>query len=163
MLTTDEQLDQALAKIKTLEDDAQASAALLSEASTNSERQALQITELQAQCERLNADLVAARKNISALDQKKTNLEKRVTEVSARNADLETKEQDVERRASLRLAELAAATGTQTPAAVSPQGDQQADDLVARFKAITDPKEQTTFWRNLTPQQQAQILAATAS
>ena len=161
MLTVDEQLDQALAKIKSLEADAQASAGLLSEAGSNAERLNLQITELQTQCERLNAEVLAAKQNATTLGQEKGDLEKRVAELTIRNTELAAKEQDIERRASLRLAELAAATGTQEPAAVTPQGDQQADDLVTRFKAIDDPKEQTTFWRSLTPQQQAQILTAT--
>ncbi len=61
MLTVDEQLDQALAKVKSLEADAQAGANLLSEAATKTETLTAQITELQAQCERLDADLLAAR------------------------------------------------------------------------------------------------------
>ena len=35
---------------------------------------------------------------------------------------------------------------------------QDADELVARFKAITDPKQQTAFWRSLTPEQRTLVL-----
>jgi hypothetical protein len=45
------------------------------------------------------------------------------------------------------------------PARVTPAGDTtQAADLHSRFAAITDPSEQTVFWRKLTPDQQALIL-----
>ncbi len=163
MLTVDEQLDQALAKVTSLEADAQASVNLLSEAAANNERLTTQIAELQAQCERLDADLATARQSIGSLSAEKAEIETRFNGLTARNAELEAKEQDIERRASLRLAEHAAATGTPIAAPVRPRGDRQADDLVARFKAISDPKEQTIFWRSLTPQQQAQILAATTT
>lgn len=163
MLTVDEQLDQALAKVKSLEADAQASANLLSEAAANNERLSTQIAELQAQCERLDADLATARQSIGSLTTENGEIETRLNGLIARNAELEAKEQDIERRSAMRLAEHAAATGTPIAAPVTPKGDRQADDLVARFKAISDPKEQTIFWRSLTPQQQAQILAATTN
>ena len=54
---------------------------------------------------------------------------------------------------------MVASTGTTAPARVTPAGDQsQAADLHAQFAAITDPAEQTAFWRKLTPEQQALIL-----
>ena len=166
MLTVDEQLDQALAKVKTLEAaalaDSQASASLLSEAAATSERLTVQVTELKAQCERVSADLAVAKETAASTATAKAELEKRLGELAARNTQLEAKEQDIERRASLRLAEHAAATGTPTAAPITPKGDKQSEDLVARFKAITDPKEQTIFWRALTPQEQAQILSATS-
>ena len=74
MLTVDEQLDQALAKVKSLEADAQAGANLLAEAATKSETLTVQITELQAQCERLDADLLAARQSIESLRKKRAKL-----------------------------------------------------------------------------------------
>ena len=86
-----------------------------------------------------------------------------------RNKDLESqltelrsREQDLEKRASLRAAQIAAEMGSPVPAKITPKGDAQTEDLVARFKAIADPAEQTHFWRGLTPQQQAAILSAQA-
>ena len=196
MLTIDEQLDQALAKVKALEADAQAGATLLTEAAASNTRLAAKVaelqsqkerldaelgtvrqaldtanagkdtlasekTELQAQHERLDADLLTARQTIATLSKEKSDLETRLHQILARNTALEAAENDLEKRAARRAAEIVAATGTQAPAPVTPKGDRCADDLAARFKAITNPAEQTAFWRSLTPAQQAQILAAT--
>ena len=163
MLTIDEQLDQALARIRQFESDTQASASLLAEASANSERLTAQVTELNAERERLAADLTAARTSLDSLTKSKTEAETRLAELTARNQTLEAAEQDIEKRASKRADEIVASTGTTTPAAVTPKGDKQTEDLVARFKAISDPKAQTTFWRSLTPQQQALILTSSAT
>ena len=47
------------------------------------------------------------------------------------------------------------------PAAKAPAADgTPADDLAARFAAITDPRAQTAFWRSLTAQQRAAISQA---
>ena len=162
MLTTDEQLDQALARIRQLETDAQASASLLTEATANTERLTTQVTELTADRERLAADLATARASIDSLTQSQTEASTRIAEITARNQTLETAEQDIEQRASKRAAEIVASTGTTAPVPVTAKGDKQTEDLVARFKAISDPKSQTTFWRSLTPQQQALILSSAA-
>ncbi|XHR30405.1 MAG: hypothetical protein ACFUZC_07550 [Chthoniobacteraceae bacterium] len=161
MLTIDEQLDQALARVRQLEADAQSSASLLAEATGNTEQLTAQVTELNAERERLAADLAAARASINSLTKSKSEADTRIAEVTARNQTLEAAEQDIEQRASKRAAEIVASTGTTTPVAVTAKGDKQTEDLVARFKAISDPKAQTTFWRSLTPQQQALILSAT--
>jgi septal ring factor EnvC (AmiA/AmiB activator) len=158
MLTIDEQLDQAQARVKALEGDVQAGANLLAEAATKSETLTVQVTELQARNERLDADLLTARQSIESLSKLKGESETRLGELVARNKDLESREQDIEARASKRAAEIVASTGSRAPAPVTPKGDHQTDDLVARFKAITNPKDQTIFWRSLTAQQQALIL-----
>ena len=158
MLTVDEQLDQALTRIAQFETDARAGTTLLSEASTKIDGLTMQATEHQAERERFAADLLTARQSIESLGLQKGEAETRLGELVARNQELEAAEKDLEKRASKRAAEIVAATGTTAPAAVTPKGDRQADDLLARFKAIDDPKAQTTFWRSLTAQQQALIL-----
>ena len=158
MLTIDEQLDQALARIRQFESDTQANATNLTEAAANAERLTIQVTELNAERERLAADLASARTSIDSLGQSKTESETRLAELIARNQTLEAAEQDIERRASKRAAEIVASTGTTAPVPVTAKGDKQTEDLVARFRAISDPKAQTTFWRSLTAQQQALIL-----
>ena len=158
MLTIDEQLDQALARIKQFETDAHASTNLLAEASAKIDGLTAQVTELNAERERLAADLQTARASLDSIGKTKAEADTRIAELAARNQTLEAAEKDIEQRASKRAAEIVAATGTSTPAPVTPKGDRQTEDLVARFKAITDPKAQTTFWRSLTAQQQALIL-----
>ena len=158
MLTVDEQLDQALALIKHLEADARAGASLLSEASNKIDALSAQLTELGAERERLAADLTTARQSIESLGTQKGEVETRLAQMTARNQELETAEKDIEKRASKRAAEIVASTGTSAPAPVTPKGDRQSEDLIARFKAITDPKAQTLFWRSLTPEQQSLIL-----
>ena len=155
MQTIDQQLDAAQARVKALEADVQAGANLLAEAAKKTETLTVQITELQARNERLDADLLAARQSIESLTKQKGDAETRLGELGVRNKDLESREQDIETRASKRAAEIVASTGTHAPAPVTPKGDHQSEDLVARFKAITDPKQQTIFWRSLTAQQQA--------
>jgi chromosome segregation ATPase len=144
MKTVDEQLEEALAKAATLEADAKAGAALLTEASAQIDTLKVQVTELNADRERLAADLTTARQSIESL--------------SMRAKELEAKEQDLEKRASLRAAQIVASTGTQAPAKVTPQAENEMATLIEQFKAITDPAEQTAFWRKLTPQQKAAIL-----
>jgi len=144
--TVEEQLQEALARIQKLEGDAQASTGLLAEAGKAAEASKAQIEALGKERDQHAADLGTARKTIESL--------------TARNAELEAAEKDIEKRAAKRSVETVAATGTQAPAKVSPAGDRQTTDIVAQFKAITDPKEQTLFWRNLTPQQRALILAS---
>ena len=136
-----------------------------------------QITLLQADAESLQATVTTQAGQITILtgerDQARANLDisrselttaqESVRTLTARNTELEAAEKDVESRASRRAAEIVAATGTQAPARVTPQGEPKvADDLYERFKAITDPREQTTFWRSLSAQQQALILSKQA-
>ena len=84
MLTIDEQLDQAQKRVKALEADAQAGANLLTEASAKTETLTLQVTELQARNERLDADLLTARQSIESLTKQKGDAEARLGELVAR-------------------------------------------------------------------------------
>jgi DNA repair exonuclease SbcCD ATPase subunit len=150
MLTVDEQLEQALARVKALESDAEARDLLLSEAQEQVITLQGQLTEANADRERLQADLDALKP-----------LEDQVKTLTERNAALEAKEQDLEKRASARAAEIVASTGSTEPAPVTPKGDlQSVDKLVEQFRAISEPQEQTLFWQSLTPQQQSAIMKA---
>ena len=105
----EEQLQDALARVQKLEADAQADAHLLTEASTNAESFKTQLDARVAEHEQLNADLTTARKSIES--------------ITTRNLELESKEQDLEKRAALRAAQIVASTGTQVPAKITPAGD----------------------------------------
>ena len=144
-------LADAEARAAKLAEDAAARDTLLAEAneqigghSAKAEALAAELSAASAEREQLANDLATARQTIESISKQK--------------ADLEGAEQDLEKRAALRAAQIVAETGTPQPAAITPKGD-AADDILSRFQAIDDPAEQTAFWRTLSPQQRASILA----
>lgn len=94
-----------------------------------------------------------------ALTGERDGLSAKLKEAEGRISSLEAAEHDLNKRASAMAARIIAETGTPQPAAITPKGDQTPDDIVARFKAVTDPTEQTAFWRSLNPQQRAALLS----
>lgn len=134
--TIEEQLQEALARVQTLEADAQASANLLSEASAQSEAFKTQLSALTGERDQLAADLAAARSSIET--------------ITARNQELESQEQDLEKRAAFRAAQIVASTGTQVPAQVSPAGGDghataaapaSLDEHIAHYDALVKQKQ----------------------
>ena len=139
------QLEQARAQVAGLQRDYQAQADLLEEANATHEK-------LRGEAELLAAELesLKAERDTAKADAAKFN---------ARVAELQASQADFDKRLQLEVARVVASTGTTLPARVTPAGDkQQAADLHARFASISDPAEQTAFWRKLTPEQQAMIL-----
>jgi uncharacterized phage infection (PIP) family protein YhgE len=141
----------AAANAAKLAEDTKAQDALLAEANdqiggltAKADVLASELAAAHAEREQLASDLATARQTIEAL--------------SADKAKLEAAEQDLTKRASAMAARIVAETGTPQPAAITPKAE-MPDDIVARFKAITDPTEQTAFWRSLTPAQRASILS----
>jgi len=162
------ELAQAREQIARLEADASARDSLLTEANTNfnslQARLDAMTGERQIEAEALTqarADLEATRGNIATLTGEKDALAAKLAEIQSRNAALEAAEQDLEKRASLRAAQIVAETGTQAPANITPQGDKPS--LLDQFRAISNPADQTAFWQKLTPEQQTQLLAASAA
>jgi signal peptide peptidase SppA len=151
------ELAEAKASLAKLNDDAKAQESLLTEANdqitsltTKAEAVSQELAAVSAEREQLASDLATARQTIES--------------VSKRNSDLEAAEQDLEQRAAARAAEIVSETGNQAPANVTaavaePQAP-KTPDIVEQFAAITDPAQQTAFWRQLTSQQKATILAA---
>jgi len=79
--------------------------------------------------------------------------------MQARVAELQESQACFDKRLEAEVARVVASTGTTQPAAVTPAGDAAlAADLRARFASITDPAEQTAFWRGLDPAQRALVL-----
>ena len=125
MKTLDDQLAEALARIQSLEADATAREGLLNDASAQMqgskaalEKKAAEFTALQTAHDALNAQLASAQAEAQRLTQRTTELEATVT-------DLRGREQDLEKRASLRAAQIAAEMGSPVPARITPAGEQQ--------------------------------------
>lgn len=105
----EDQLSEAVARVQSLEADAKASAAILTEASASAENFKQQIVTLSQERERLGLELTDVRKALEA--------------ANAKAQSLEAQEQDLEKRAALRAAEIVASTGTSSPARITPAGD----------------------------------------
>ena len=127
MKTVEDQLAEALAQIKTFETEAQGRSLQIQQLSEELGQAKAALTEqevavsgltTQVEVERTESreQLAAARTEIDQLTQQ-------VTGLTEANAQLAALEKDVEKRAALRAAQIAAETGSQTPAQVTPAGD----------------------------------------
>lgn len=152
--TIEDELAEARGRITKLEADAQAREGLLTEASRNTETLNARIGELEATNAALTTERDASRAELAAATAS-------ITGLTARNHELGAKEQDIERRASARAARIVAESGTSAPARVSAAGEADSDaGLADKFRAISDPREQTIFWRGLSARQQAALQKA---
>jgi len=143
--TIEQELAQVRTEVTDLKRDYQAQTDLLNEASTNVDSLRGEVALLTAEIDTLKAERDTAMGEA-------TTLKSRVTE-------LQTSQADFDQRLQLEVARVVASTGSTMPARVTPAGDaSQSAEIFAQFSAIKDPTEQTAFWRNLTPQQQALIL-----
>jgi len=198
MKTIDEQLEEALARVKQLESDATASASLLTEAGHQHERFRQEITavtkekdalaasttaeqltkaqeqiaalsgekesltlangELTEQRDQLSRDLATAKQALKTAGGTAEELAKAKEQVGALTKEVETLKANA-KTAERIAAERYGAASTE-PLPVTPRGDSQAATLIEKFKAITDPAEQTAFWRSLTAEQRTLILNA---
>ncbi len=172
MKTLDQQLEDALARVKQLEADVQAGGTLLTEASKQTEdlrKQTAALTkeketlalaneELTGQRDQLSRDLAAAKQSLNSAANSAEELAKAKEKIAALTGEVENL------KANAKTAERIAAehygASSSQPVPVTPRGDAEAETLVARFKAISDPKEQTIFWRSLTAAQRSLILNA---
>ena len=169
MKTIDEQLEEALARVKHLEADAQAGSTLLSEAAKQSDDLKAQIValtkenetltlasgELTEQRDQLAHDLATAKQSLSSVANAAEELAKAKEEIAALTAEVETLKANA--KSAERIAAERYGASSPQPLPVTSRGDSKADQLVARFKAIADPAEQTAFWRSLTPEQRILI------
>lgn len=170
MKTIDEQLEDALARIKQHESDALAGTALLNEAARQASEFKAQIAaltkeketlvlandELTSQRDQLNRDLATAKQSLTSATNAVEELTKAKEQITALSGEVETLKANA--KSAERIAAERFGAASPQPLPVTPRGDAKADELVTRFKAITDPKEQTVFWRSLTPEQRTLIL-----
>ena len=172
MKTIDEQLEEALARITQLESDASASTSLLTEAGHQHERFRQEIAaltkdketltlasgELTEQRDQLSRDLTTAKQSLTSAATAAEEFTKAKERITALTGEVETL------KANAKSAELIAAerygAASPQPLPVTPRGDAEAATLIEKFKAITDPSEQTAFWRSLSAEKRALILNA---
>jgi signal peptide peptidase SppA len=159
MKTIEDELAEARTQVANLQRDHQAQTELLNEASTSVDSLRGEVELLAAEIDTLKAERDDARNQAANLITERDSASARVSSMQTRITELEASQTDFDRKLQLEVARVVASTGTSMPAQVTPAGDaSQAADLHARFAAITDPAEQTVFWRKLTPEQQALIL-----
>jgi signal peptide peptidase SppA len=127
MKTAEEQLTDALARIQTLEADAKARESLMADASAQVEtfkasltaKEQAHQTALQQVCterDTLKGQLIAVQGDVERHS-------KRAGELETQVRDLNAREQDLDKRASAKAAQIAAEMGTQVPAKITPAGD----------------------------------------
>ena len=155
----EDQLLEARTQVDDLTRDHQAQTELLNEASTHVESLRGEVELLAAEIDTLKAECDEAKIQSANLIAQRDAAAGQVATLQSQIAELEASQTDFDRKLQLEVARVVASTGTTMPARVTPAGDtNQAADLHSRFAAITDPTEQTAFWRKLTPDQQALIL-----
>lgn len=159
MKSIEDELAEARTEVVNLKRDHQAQTDLLNEASTNVDSLRGEVELLAAEIDTLKAERDEAKTQAANLITERDAARAQITSMQTRITELEASQTDFDRKLQLEVARVVASTGTTMPAQVTPAGDaSQAADLHARFAAITDPAEQTAFWRKLTPEQQALIL-----
>ena len=155
----EDQLLEARTQVDDLTRDHQAKTELLNEASTQVESLRGEVELLAAEIDTLKAECDEAKIQSANLIAQRDAAASQVVTLQSQITGLEASQTDFDRKLQLEVARVVASTGTTMPARVTPAGDTtQAADLHSRFAAITDPTEQTAFWRKLTPDQQALIL-----
>ena len=140
MQTLDEQLDAAIAEKRDLEKELADAKGLLDEALKENETLTDANKELKEQAEH-------AAGLINGLE---TDLKAAQAEVDRLKAEAKSAEE--------RAAEHYGAAAPR-PAPATPKGDSQGKPLAEQLAAITDPVAQTAFWRKLTEEQRAELLA----
>jgi signal peptide peptidase SppA len=129
MKTVEDQLTEALARIQSLEADAKAHQGLMSEASSQVESFKASLAqreqEHQAALQKAHSDRDTFNGQLIAVQAEVERFTKRATELETQVRDLQSREQDLDKRAATKAAQIAAEMGTQVPAKVTPNGDTQ--------------------------------------
>ena len=155
----EDELAKARADLLALQADHQAQTELLTEESTTATSLRGEVELLAAEIESLRAERDDAKTASAGLITERDHAAAEATTLRTRVTELQASQADFDQRLQLEAARVVASTGTTMPARVTPAGDApQAAELHSQFTAITDPAAQTSFWRKLSPEQQALIL-----
>ena len=111
--------------------------------------------ELIEQRDQLASDLATAKQSLTSAANAAEELAKAKEQIAALTAEVETLKANA--KTAERIAAERYGAASPQPLPVTSRGDSKADELVTRFKAITNPGEQTAFWRSLTPDQRTLI------
>jgi signal peptide peptidase SppA len=151
MKTVEDQLSEALARIETFEAEAgerdhelKQLSGQLEEAKASLEAKEAELTTATQEHETALADLnrqfederAQGREQLAGARTEIDQLTQQVTGLTEANADLAAREQDIEKRAALRAAQIAAESGSRTPAHVTPAGDDQPDQAPKSAAAV---------------------------
>ena len=172
MKTIDEQLEEALARITKSESDATASTSLLTEAGHQHERFRQEIAALTKdketltlasgglteQRDQLSRDFTTASQSLTSAATAAEEFTKAKERIAALTGEVETLKANA--KSAERIAAERYGAASPQPLPITPRGDAEAATLIEKFKAITDPSEQTAFWRSLSAEKRALILNA---
>ena len=126
----------------------------------NSEKEMLTLAngELTDQRDQLSRDLATAKQSLTSAANAAEELAKAKEQITALSTEVETLKANA--KSAERIAAERYGAASPQPLPVTPRGDAEAATLIEKFKAITDPAEQTAFWRSLSAEKRALILNA---
>ena len=114
--------------------------------------------ELTEQRDQISRDLVTAKESLKTTGEAVKQLDGGKEQIVTLTKEIETLKANA--KSAERIAAERYGAASPEPLPVTSRGDAKATELVAKFKAITDPAEQTTFWRGLSAEQRTLILNA---
>ena len=116
-----------------------------------------QLEEALARITQLESD-ATARQSLTSAATAAEELAKAKEQITALSTEVETLKANA--KSAERIAAERYGAASPQPLPVTPRGDAEAATLIEKFKAITDPAEQTAFWRSLSAEKRALILNA---
>ena len=155
-----ERFRQEIAALTKEKDALAASTAAAQITALNSEKETLTLanSELTEQRDQLSRDLATAKQSLTSAATAAEELAKAKEQISALTTEVETLKANA--KSAERIAAERYGAASPQPLPVTPRGDAEAATLIEKFKAITDPAEQTAFWRSLSAEKRALILNA---
>ena len=155
-----ERFRQEIAALTKEKDALAASTAAEQITALNSEKETLTLAngELTEQRDQLSRDLATAKQSLTSAANAAEELAKAKEQITALSTEVETLKANA--KSAERIAAERYGAASPQPLPVTPRGDAEAATLIEKFKAITDPAEQTAFWRSLSAEKRALILNA---